>query len=109
MRSVSIQNNSTQISSKSDTDETDLKRNTTSRPVQSGSNVTSRKNSTIEKLKNDNPIKQDIMELISEEEMSVCKSEGSPPKKKVRAQKSQKRSVICPVPIVTNQKKPGSS
>ena len=49
------------------------------------------------------------MELISEEEMSVCKSEGSPPKKKTRAQKNQKRSVICPIPIGNNQKKPGST
>ena len=49
-------------------------------------------------------MKCDVMELISEEEMSVCKSEGSPPRKKPRAKK-EKRSVICPVPIGTNQKK----
>ena len=76
--------------------------------MQSGSNVKGRKRSTTDKIKKDNPLKCDVMELISEEELSVCKSEGSPPRKKPRAKK-EKRSVICPVPIGTNQKKPAMS
>ena len=50
------------------------------------------------------------MELISEEEQSVCRSEGSPPRKKPRGKlerdvlPSKKKSAIYPVPVVTTAK-----
>ena len=57
------------------------------------------------------------MELISEEELSVCRSEGSPPRKKPKgnkeraAQELKKKTTIYPVPIGTNakQNKAGST
>ena len=48
------------------------------------------------------------MELISEEELSVCRSEGSPPRKKPKGNKERaapelkKKSTIFPVPVGGN-------
>ena len=46
------------------------------------------------------------MELISEEEQSVCRSEGSPPRKKPRGkierEQTKKKQAIHPVPITSN-------
>ena len=48
------------------------------------------------------------MELISEEELSVCRSEGSPPRKKPKGNKERavqelkKKTTIYPVPPGSN-------
>ena len=50
------------------------------------------------------------MELISEEELSVCKSEGSPPRKKPKGRgeranpELKKRSMVYPVSVNLNGK-----
>ena len=100
VRSVSIQNTSTQVSSKSDTDEAkEAKKAGATRAVQSCgiAKVGRRKSlqqwapgcSTTDKQKKDAPFAGDIMELISEEELSVCRSEGSPPRKKPKGNKER--------------------
>ena len=89
-RSASNQNTSTQISSKSDTDEAkEGRRASTLRTGHSATiqRIANRKQSAsqaADKQKKDAPFAEDMMELISEEELSVCRSEGSPPRKKPR-------------------------
>lgn len=77
IRSLSIQNNSTKVSSFSDT-HSDGEKSNSRKPGSSA--VRSTRNG--EDTGNvGGIITSDIMELISEEELSVCRSEGSPPRK----------------------------
>ena len=73
-RSLSIQNNSTKVSSFSDTHSDGEKSNSKAPVARSTRNGKDAGNVG-------GIITSDIMELISEEELSVCRSEGSPPRK----------------------------
>jgi len=87
VRSLSIQNNSTKVSSFSDThsDGSHIERshidgdksNSSKLVVRSGT----RNGEDGGNACGGGIITSDIMELISEEELSVCRSEGSPPRK----------------------------
>ena len=74
VRSLSIQNNSTKVSSFSDNQSDGEKSNSKVAAVRSNRNIEDAGNVG-------GIITSDIMELISEEELSVCRSEGSPPRK----------------------------
>ena len=87
VRSLSIQNNSTKVSSFSDatgqnySDDNSCTNNAVRRAP---TNTTKANNGNKEAA-----LTSDIMELISEEELSVCRSEGSPPRKNKKRRKEE--------------------
>ena len=85
-RSLSIQNNSTKVSSFSDATNQNYSDDNLNA---SRSKKTAAVDAASKPANKETALTSDIMELISEEELSVCRSEGSPPRKKNKRRKEE--------------------